>query len=285
MAQNSNIIPFSGNAGPKCSYDGAKLKDDNMLGKKLTEARKQMKLSQKDLSERLGDFNIQVSAGAISKWEKGDAMPNPYQLFGLCFILQISDVLSFFTGSSPEAADFTPELSQKGLNLLQLFKEALVSSGQYAPRSRRGSYSEPEEEIEIMVFDEPAAAGPGNPLTDGGYQMVHYPINLIPEGTDFGVRISGESMYPRYVDKQIVYVEKAAEIYPGEIGIFSYDGEAYIKKYVIEQPAAAEVQEYINADGIIMPKITLLSLNRECADMDVHVKPGHNFQILGRVLN
>lgn len=289
MAQNhGNVIQFSGKShtsGPNHSYQGAKLKEENLLGKKITEARKNLKLSQKDLAEKMADYDIQVSAGAISKWEKGDSMPNPYQLFALCYALQIDNVLSYFTGAAPEACDFSPELSQKGLNLLQLFKEVLVSSGQYAPRSRRGSYAEPEEEIEVKVYDEPAAAGPGNPLSEGSFEMVSYPISLIPEGTDFGIRVSGVSMYPRYVDRQVVYVEQTEEIYNGEIGVFCYDGEAYIKKYVQEQPSAAEVQDYINEDGMIVPKITLMSLNRECEHLDVHVTPGHEFRIIGRVLN
>ena len=289
MAQKyENVIPFSGSGHTSVqshSYDGAKLKEENMLGKKITEARKTMKFSQKDLSEKLAEYNVQATASAISKWEKGDSMPNPYQLFGLCFVLQIDDVLSFFTGTTPEACDFTPELSQKGLNLLQLFKEVLVSSGQYTPRSRRDASAEPEEEIEVQVFDEPAAAGPGNPVTEGSYEMVSYPASLIPEGTSFGIRVSGSSMYPRYVDRQIVYIEQTNEIYNGEVGVFCYDGEAFIKKYTIEQPSADEVQDYIDENGLVVPKITLSSLNRECANMDVRVKPGHSFQIIGRVLN
>lgn len=289
MAQKcENVISFFGSGHTSVQshpYDGAKLKEENMLGKKITEARRAMKFSQKDLSEKLAEYNVQATSSAISKWEKGDSMPNPYQLFGLCFVLKINDVLSFFTGSVPEAYDFTPELSQKGLNLLQLFKEVLVSSEQYTPRSRRNASAEPEEEIKVKVFDEPAAAGPGNPVTEGSFEMVSYPASLIPEGTSFGIRVSGASMYPRYVDRQIVYVEQTNEIYNGEIGVFCYDGEAYIKQYTIEQPSADEVRDYFNEFGVVVPKITLYSLNRECADLDVHVKPGHSFQIIGRVLN
>lgn len=291
MANNSDYtIPFPGTGTKKhmshaVSYNGAQQKQDNVLGLKITEARKSMKLSQKQLAEELKDFHISVTAGAISKWEKGDSMPNPYQLFALCYCLHISDALDYFTGSTPEASDFTPDLSQKGLNLLQMFKDALVSSGNYAPRSRRDSFSDEEPEVDMKIFLEPAAAGPGNPLIEGAFDIVKYPASAIPEGAEFGIRVSGKSMSPRYVDSQIAWVEPSTELYNGDVGVFYYDDNAYIKKYVIEQPKADEIADFIDEEGRVMPKVTLFSLNRECADLDVTVKPGHQFYIVGRVLN
>ncbi|MDD3186292.1 MAG: XRE family transcriptional regulator [Anaerostipes sp.] len=291
MAQNNNhTIPFPGRGIDKhtsntVSYNGAQQKQDNVLGTKITEARKSMKLSQKQLSEQLEDYKISVTPGAISKWEKGDSMPNPYQLFALCYCLHISDAINYFTGFSPEASDFTPDLSQKGLNLLQMFKEALVSSGNFAPRSRRDSFSDPEPEVDMKIFLEPAAAGPGNPLVEGAFDMIKYPVSAIPDGAEFGIRISGQSMSPRYVDSQIAWIEPSEELYNGDVGVFYYDDNAYIKKYVVEQPKADEIPDYIDEEGRVMPKVTLYSLNRECANLDVTVKPGHPFYIVGRVLN
>ncbi|NCC43068.1 MAG: helix-turn-helix domain-containing protein [Clostridia bacterium] len=291
MAQNKdNTIPFpeSGIGSQKSlatTYDGSAQKEQNILGTKITEARKSAKLSQKELSEQLAEYKISVSAGAISKWEKGDSMPNPYQLFALCYCLHISDVLNYFTGFTPEASDFTPDLSQKGLNLLQLFKEALVSSGQYSPRSRRDTFSEAEPEVDMKIFLEPAAAGPGSLVTDGEYSVVRYPVSAVPDGAEFGIRVSGQSMLPRYVDSQIAWVEQSPELYNGDIGVFYYDGNAYIKKYKVEQPKADEIADYIDEEGRVIPKVTLFSLNRDCADLDVTVKPGHQFYIVGRVLN
>ncbi|MDO4170582.1 MAG: S24 family peptidase [Lachnospiraceae bacterium] len=277
-------VPDTRPKHPIIEYDGAILRAENMLGKKLTQARKSKKMSQKELSKNLLEYNIKVSAGAISKWEKGDSMPNPYQLFAVCFILQIDDVLNYFTGNVP-SYDYSPDLSQKGLNLLQLFKEALVSSGQYSPRNKRNKFLESEEEIEMKVFTQPAAAGPGNPILDGDYDMISFPVSTIPEGANFGIRVSGQSMLPRYVDSQIVWVEQCNELYHGDIGVFYYDDNAYIKKYIIEQPNENKIYSSTNCEERITPKITLFSLNRECANQDVHILPEHPFYIVGRVLN
>lgn len=265
-------------------FNGEALKENNLIGKKITEARKARNLSQKELSDLMFACNVKATSGSISKWEKGDTIPNAYQLLAVCHCLQIEEPFSYFTGLLPESCDFSPDLNQQGLNLLQLFKDVLVSSGQYTPKSRR-SFFEPEAEIERPVYDEPAAAGPGTSDVLGTYEMLSFPASAIPEDAEFGIRVSGVSMYPRYVDQQIVWVEKCDTLYNGQIGVFFYDDKAYIKKYVEEMPTKHEIDDYIDAEGCVHPKITLYSLNRDCAHLDVQVKLGHPFTIVGRVLN
>lgn len=265
-------------------FDAAALKEANTLGRKITEARKIQKISQRSLSAELEAYNIFVSSGAISKWEKGDAMPNPYQLFALCHILRIEDLLSFFTGSLPEPLDYTPELSRKGLNLLQMFKETLIASGNYQPRSRRTN-AEPPEDILVKVFTTPAAAGSGSFLENEDYEMVPCSPSSVPEDYDFGIRITGDSMTPRYVPGEIVFVEQCSELYPGEIGVFVYNGSAYIKKYTETEPDESEINDYLTSDGRLRPKIRLLSLNRERAGCDVEVGPEDTLFIVGRVIS
>ena len=127
-------------------FDTEYLRNQNLIGKKIAEARKVTGLSQKELSSRLVEYGINISSGSISKWEKGDALPNPYQLLAICHILRINEFLQYFTGSTPEPQDYTSELNQKGLNLLQMFKETLIASGKYAPHSRRG-FTEPKPQM------------------------------------------------------------------------------------------------------------------------------------------
>lgn len=52
----------------------------------------------------------------------------------------------------------------------------------------------------------------------------------VPATADFGIRISGDSMEPRFVNGQIVWVQKQDTLNNGEIGIFFLDGNAYCKK-------------------------------------------------------
>lgn len=286
QGRNRNTASAPPDKNEPSAFDADDMRNNNVLGKKITEARNQKKISQRDLADRFQDYHITISSGAISKWEKGDALPNPYQLLALCQILDIRNVLQYFTGQTPEPEDYSPELSQKGLNILQLFKETLIASGNYQVKSRREENpSSPRKPILVKVFSTPAAAGSGSFLTSEDYDMIAFDPANVPEAADFGIRVTGDSMLPRYVPGQVVFVEQCRELYDGEIGVFIYDDNAYIKQYTESMPCEDDLDDYITSDGIVRPKIDLLSLNRDRADCDVDVRPEHMLVIVGRVLN
>jgi len=58
-------------------------------------------------------------------------------------------------------------------------------------------------------------------------------------------------------------VEQCHELYSGEIGIFIYDGQSYIKEYHESEPSKEEIENYLDRKGRLHPKITLISLNKE----------------------
>lgn len=259
-------------------------KDHTILGNKLMQARKNKKLSQKELATRLALYDIRISSGAVSKWEKGDALPNAVQLFALCYILEITDPLNYFTGSVPEAADYSPALNSQGLSMLRTFKELLISSGKYAPKIPRRTTAMAEliEMREMRISTNRASAGTGNFLDDDQFEVMQFPVSQIPKGAEFGLRIVGDSMTPYYSDDQIVWVERCHELNPGEVGIFFYDGQGYIKQYREVMPTPEEQDNYLY-QGILHPKITLFSFNQNYAP--ICVNPELGFEIIGRVLN
>lgn len=243
------------------------MKINNVLGKKIAEARKQRKNSQRDLTAIFKDYNIIVSSGTISKREKGDA-------------------LKYFTGKTPEPEDYLPELSQKGLNILRLFKETLIASGNYQVKSRRAEKpSSLRKPILVKMFSTPAAAGSGSFLTSEDYDMIEFDPSNVPEDTDFGIRVTEDSILPRYVPRQVVFVEQCKELYNGEIGVFVYDDNAYIKQYTKSLPDEDDLDDYMTNEGVVKPKIDLISLNRNGADCDVDVRPENMLIIVGWVLN
>lgn len=121
--------------------------------------------------------------------------------------------------------------------------------------------------IEINVYDEPAAAGLGNYLDEPEYRVEQYPDYAIPSGTDFGVRIQGDSMEPRIHDGGTVFVRAMPAIDSGKIGVFVLDGKAYCKKLVID-----------HENG----KVRLVSLNENYED--ILVGEFASFRTLGRVV-
>ena len=73
------------------------------------------------------------------------------------------------------------------------------------------------------------SAGTGQFLDSESYEM--QPVGPeVPEEANFGVRVAGDSMEPRFHDGQTVWVHQQPTLAPGEIGVFLYDGNAYLKQ-------------------------------------------------------
>lgn len=80
----------------------------------------------------------------------------------------------------------------------------------------------------LKVFDMPAAAGAALPLFSEDYTW--HETSAAPQGADFGVRISGDSMEPVISDGSIVWIKQQEALGEGQIGIFLLNGEALCKK-------------------------------------------------------
>lgn len=266
------------------TFNFQQMRDDNVIGQKIIEARKGRKMNQKELAAVLELYGNSLSSAAISKWEKGESIPNALQLFALSDIFGIEDIRQYFLGDTPESPSFSAELNQKGLNILQAFKESLIASGQYSPQPRRRvtKFAEQVTRISKQVAKLPVSAGKGNFLDEDNFEDMEFPEGSVPEEAEFGLRISGDSMEPVYTHNQIVWVAKCDELNPGEVGIFVYDGCGYIKEYQEVMPEEDEAEEY-TFDGVVFPKLYLVSYNKAYDPILVNSELG--FQIVGRVLN
>lgn len=138
-------------------------------------------------------------------------------------------------------------------------------AGAKKPKAKTKKRSDGMQDVE--VFDQPSAAGLGNYLSDIASHVEQYPANVIPEGTEFGVRISGNSMSPNIPDKATAFVQSKIAIEPGQVGIFLLNGESFCKKLEVDR----EKQE-----------IRLVSFNPDYKDRIV--EECDDFRTLGLVL-
>ena len=83
----------------------------------------------------------------------------------------------------------------------------------------------------VLLYDLPVSAGPGVYLDDSRAEEISIPNNDKTAFTDFALRISGNSMEPKYHDGDILLVEYTDSVEIGELGIFVLDGNGYFKKY------------------------------------------------------
>ena len=127
-----------------------------------------------------------------------------------------------------------------------------------------------------------ASAGTGNFLDGDSMEMKSFPASSVPAGAEFAIRVKGDSMEPRYQDGQYVWIQRCGKLQVGEIGLFSYDGEGYIKAYGEQTPEADVQEEYTDSNGAVYAQPVLISLNPAYPPRPV--SPYATFQIVGRVL-
>jgi len=83
----------------------------------------------------------------------------------------------------------------------------------------------------VLLYNLPVSAGPGVYLDDTAAEEINIPDNEKTASADFALRISGNSMEPKYHDGDVVLVEAADAVEVGELGIFILDGNGYFKKF------------------------------------------------------
>ena len=225
---------------------------NNSIGKNLARLRRERGLSQKDLAHLLTLRGVDVTNQAVSKWEKGVSQPSAAQFFLLCRIPDVTDISGEFMGLGLAAG-----LNAAGRDKLADYARLLRLSGLYSDAPRAVSTRL------LPLYDLAVSAGTGQFLSDSSHSMVEVD-GSVPQNARFGVRVAGDSMEPRYTDGQTVWVHPCETLESGEIGVFLYDGCAYLKRLVRENG-----------------RVLLRSLNSAYADIPIVLE---DFRVLGKAV-
>ncbi|KPJ21712.1 LexA family transcriptional regulator [Streptococcus phocae] len=113
-------------------------------------------------------------------------------------------------------------------------------------------------------YDQALSAGTGQYLNDVRVETIELPVNY---DADFVVPVYGNSMEPEYHSGDYVFVKLSIDLSDGDIGVFEYYGDAYIKQLLI------------NDEGAF-----LHSFN-QCGDYpDMPIDRDSDFRIIGEVV-
>lgn len=112
-------------------------------------------------------------------------------------------------------------------------------------------------------YDQPVSAGTGQYLNEVQIETIQLPVKV---DADFVCPIYGDSMEPDYKSGDYVFVKLTVELPNGTVGVFDYEGEAYIKQLVIEKD-----------------KAYLRSFNKKYKDIPIN--SDSDFRIIGKVVD
>ena len=235
------------------------------IGNQIKTFRKSAGFTQDELAKRLN-----TTKQTISRYEKGDRKANQDMLFELCDILGVS-IDDFFPSQNETLQSPTTSPIQTIYDELNHPRQVKVLN--YAERQLKDQRNEEEtkgnevsEAIQLYsydYYDHPASAGTGQYLNDVRVERIELPVDI---DADFVIPIKGDSMEPDYHDGDLVFIQTSVDFNDGVIGVFNYNGDAYIKQLVIDKE-----QAYLH------------SLNPAYKDMPI--TPETDFRIIGEVVD
>ena len=83
----------------------------------------------------------------------------------------------------------------------------------------------------ISLYEMPVSAGRGVYLDGDAADEINIPDTVKTQSADYALRISGNSMEPKYHNGDILLIQNCDSVEIGELGIFILDGEGYFKQF------------------------------------------------------
>jgi SOS-response transcriptional repressor LexA/DNA-binding Xre family transcriptional regulator len=225
--------------------------------KRIKEVKAELKMTNDELSERTG-----IPGGTLSKILAGiSESPKFCNIVAICEALNCSlDYIMY--GLEENKNNYT--LTDEEIDMVERYRaldargkdtvQALIDqeSG-YVPQAerpvqRRAKILSPEPLAErltaayasnsngigkrvLPLYDLPVSAGPGVALDVDTAEEITVRDTTRTREADFALRISGNSMEPRYHDGDILLVQECESVEFGELGIFILDGNGFFKVF------------------------------------------------------
>ena len=243
-----------------------------IIAENITHFRKQRGITQKELAKEVG-----ITASTMTDYMKLRSAPSfgVIQKLADYFGVKKSDIDTTFkeesTNSLPDAPDLlTQQITDKVVQLTTQNKKIVLRTSEELLESQKNEEETKVNEVSEVIqlysydyYDHPASAGTGQYLNDVRVERIELPVDI---DADFVIPIKGDSMEPDYHDGDLVFIQTSVDLNNGVIGVFNYNGDAYIKQLVIDKE-----QAYLH------------SLNPAYKDMPI--TPETDFRIIGEVVD
>lgn len=208
------------------------LKD--FVGLKIKEFRTGNRLTQEALAEKLG-----VTKQTVSRYEKGERKANQDILFALCDVFGVT--IDDFFPSKNDSVKTMVNTSDITVIYNQLHNDRQIKVYDYATEQLNeqnnvvniNDYIEEETDWYEVKFYGSISAGTGLYLDDEQVETINFSSNMVPKGTDFCLKVNGDSMESMFHNGDYVFIKRETEFRNGTIGAVIVNGEAYLKKIYI----------------------------------------------------
>ena len=185
---------------------------------KLKARRKELKLTQKYISDQLG-----VSYQAYSAWERGVKKPSKEKVKQLEQILNAPK--GYFT--ELEIVRLYNSLSDEGKDQALGYVRNLVQQEQC-----KNVVSMSEKLYEYHIYEKMSAGIGSSVYNDQNYDTVYFDEEL---AHDFASWVSGDSMEPKYQNGSVALIRQTGFDYDGAVYAVACNSQTYIKRVYREE--------------------------------------------------
>lgn len=221
-------------------------------------------LEQKDISEFLG----LKSPTSVTNWEQGTNLPRAGRLYDLSVFFNVSlhDLIETDLSSVDNTRNITIIYEQLNSDRKErVYNFATEQLNEQNNIVNMSDYIQEETDWYEVKFYGSVSAGTGLYLDDEQVETISFGSDMVPDGTDFCLKVNGDSMEPMFHNGDYVFIKRETEFRNGTIGAVIVNGEAYLKKIYITDNS-----------------IKLVSLNKKYND--IAVRDTDNFKYVGTVV-
>lgn len=237
------------------------------LSVKLKKARIENNLSQKQVSELTG-----IGYRTINDYENGKSRPDVEKLALLCSLYKTSadhfinvkaDPDNHITISETSLIKKYRALDHHGKEVVNnIIELELKRINKYKAAENTRRPDEPHVYRYQYAYDLSASAGTGIPALDIAHFETIELSSPAPSGTDFIIKVSGDSMEPIYSDGDKLCISRCKSLNIGEIGLFYVAGDIYVKELgndelisLNKEYSAIKIDEFTRCFGKVIGKI------------------------------
>jgi len=224
-----------------------------------------------DRNTLCADLNLKYTT--VRDWLKGITYPRigKIELLANYFNINKSDLIENKATTTQPSDSLLEAITNTARQLNTYNKKTVLRTSEELLEAQMNTEEAKINEVSEKVvqfygydyYDHAASAGTGQYLNYVRVERIELPVDI---DADFVIPIKGDSMEPDYHDGDLVFIQTSVDLNDGVIGVFNYNGEAYIKQLVID-----EDQAYLH------------SLNPEYKDMPI--TPETDFRIIGEVVD
>ena len=229
-------------------------------------------MKQKGVDRNTLCADLDLKYTTVRDWLKGITYPRigKIELLANYFNINKSDLIENKISTAQPSDSLLEEITNTARKLNTDNKKIVLRTSEELLESQKNEeetkINEVSEAIQLYsydYYDHPVSAGTGQYLNDVRVERIELPVDV---DADFVIPIKGDSMEPDYHDGDLVFIQTSVDLNNGVIGVFNYNGDAYIKQLVIDKD-----QAYLH------------SLNPAYKDMPI--TPDTDFRIIGEVVD